>query len=292
MGETIELIQELALLYGVKVLTALAIFIVGKWVANKISKIVQKVLAKNNADPAIEHFVGSLVSWALLIFVVIAALGQLGIQTASFVAIVGAAGLAIGLARQGSLANFAAGILILIFRPFKVGDFIEVAGVSGVVQKIQIFTTELNSPDNKKIIVPNGGVISGNITNYSANDTRRVDLVFGIGYGDDIDGAKAVLQAVVAAEAKVLKDPAPTVAVVELADSSVNLVCRPWVSSADYWDVYFNVTEAAKKALDAKGISIPFPQRDLHIHNVGLSNESAEAQSAGAESASTESSIA
>lgn len=292
MGETIELIQELALLYGVKVLTALAIFIVGKWVANKISKIVQKVLAKNNADPAIEHFFGSLVSWALLIFVVIAALGQLGIQTASFVAIVGAAGLAIGLALQGSLANFAAGVLILIFRPFKVGDFIEVAGVSGVVQKIQIFTTELNSPDNKKIIVPNGGVISGNITNYSANDTRRVDLVFGIGYGDDIDGAKAVLQAVVAAEAKVLKDPAPTVAVVELADSSVNLVCRPWVSSADYWDVYFNVTEAAKKALDAKGISIPFPQRDLHIHNVGLSNESAEAQSAGAESASTESSIA
>ncbi len=274
MDETIEGIVELAMLYGVQVILALTIFIVGKWVAKKIANIVQRVLAKNNVDPAIQHFVGSLVSWVLIIFVVIASLGQLGIQTASFVAIVGAAGLAVGLALQGSLANFAAGVLILIFRPFKVGDFIEVAGVSGVVQKIQIFTTELHSPDNKKIIVPNGGVISGNITNYSANDTRRVDLVFGVGYGDDINAAKAVLQSVVAAEPKVLQDPAPTIAVVELADSSVNLVCRPWVNTADYWDVYFNITEAAKKALDAQGISIPFPQRDLHLHNVALTSSS------------------
>lgn len=274
MDEAIEGIVELAMLYGVQVILALTIFIVGKWVAKKIANIVQRVLAKNNVDPAIQHFVGSLVSWVLIIFVVIASLGQLGIQTASFVAIVGAAGLAVGLALQGSLANFAAGVLILIFRPFKVGDFIEVAGVSGVVQKIQIFTTELHSPDNKKIIVPNGGVISGNITNYSANDTRRVDLVFGVGYGDDINAAKAVLQSVVAAEPKVLQDPAPTIAVVELADSSVNLVCRPWVNTADYWDVYFNITEAAKKALDAQGISIPFPQRDLHLHNVALTSSS------------------
>jgi small conductance mechanosensitive channel len=209
-----------------------------------------------------------LASWALIIFVVIAALGQLGIQTASFVAIVGAAGLAIGLALQGSLANFAAGVLILIFRPFEVGDFVEVAGVSGAVQNIQIFTTELHTPDNKKVIVPNGGVISGNITNYSANNTRRVDLVFGIGYSEDIDVAKTLLQTVLAAEPKVLQDPAPTIGVVELADSSVNLVCRPWVNTADYWDVYFNVTEAVKKALDAGGISIPFPQRDLHLHHV------------------------
>ena len=274
MDEAIEGIVELAMLYGVQVILALTIFIVGKWVAKKIANIVQRVLAKNNVDPAIQHFVGSLVSWVLIIFVVIASLGQLGIQTASFVAIVGAAGLAVGLALQGFLANFAAGVLILIFRPFKVGDFIEVAGVSGVVQKIQIFTTELHSPDNKKIIVPNGGVISGNITNYSANDTRRVDLVFGVGYGDDINAAKAVLQSVVAAEPKVLQDPAPTIAVVELADSSVNLVCRPWVNTADYWDVYFNITEAAKKALDAQGISIPFPQRDLHLHNVALTSSS------------------
>ena len=275
MGESIEMLQELAMLYGVQLILALAIFIVGKWVVKRIASIVQRILAKNNVDPAIEHFVSSLVSWTLLFFVVIASLVQLGIQTASFVAILGAAGLAVGLALQGSLANFAAGVLILIFRPFKVGDFIEVAGVSGVVQKIQIFTTELHSPDNKKIIVPNGGVISGNITNYSANETRRVDMVFGIGYSDDIDAAKAVLQSVVASEPRVLGVPAPTIAVVELADSSVNLVCRPWVNTADYWDVYFNITEAAKKALDAQGISIPFPQRDIHIHNADLPSPSA-----------------
>jgi len=275
MGESIEMLQELAMLYGVQLILALAIFIVGKWVVKRIASIVQRILAKNNVDPAIEHFVSSLVSWTLLFFVVIASLGQLGIQTASFVAILGAAGLAVGLALQGSLANFAAGVLILIFRPFKVGDFIEIAGVSGVVQKIQIFTTELHSPDNKKIIVPNGGVISGNITNYSANETRRVDMVFGIGYSDDIDAAKAVLQSVVASEPRVLGVPAPTIAVVELADSSVNLVCRPWVNTADYWDVYFNITEAAKKALDAQGISIPFPQRDIHIHNADLPSPSA-----------------
>ena len=275
MGESIEMLQELAMLYGVQLILALAIFIVGKWVVKRIASIVQRILAKNNVDPAIEHFVSSLVSWTLLFFVVIASLGQLGIQTASFVAILGAAGLAVGLALQGSLANFAAGVLILIFRPFKVGDFIEVAGVSGVVQKIQIFTTELHSPDNKKIIVPNGGVISGNITNYSANETRRVDMVFGISYSDDIDAAKAVLQSVVASEPRVLGVPAPTIAVVELADSSVNLVCRPWVNTADYWDVYFNITEAAKKALDAQGISIPFPQRDIHIHNADLPSPSA-----------------
>ncbi|MDB2480765.1 mechanosensitive ion channel [Porticoccaceae bacterium] len=275
MGESIEMLQELAMLYGVQLILALAIFIVGKWVVKRIASIVQRILAKNNVDPAIEHFVSSLVSWTLLFFVVIASLGQLGIQTASFVAILGAAGLAVGLALQGSLANFAAGVLILIFRPFKVGDFIEVAGVSGVVQKIQIFTTELHSPDNKKIIVPNGGVISGNITNYSANETRRVDMVFGIGYSDDIDAAKAALQSVVASEPRVLGVPAPTIAVVELADSSVNLVCRPWVNTADYWDVYFNITEAAKKALDAQGISIPFPQRDIHIHNADLPSPSA-----------------
>lgn len=268
MEKNVELIQELVVLYGVKIITALAIFIIGKWVAKSLAGLVQKGLQKNNIDPAIQNFVGSLVSWALIIFVVIAALGQLGIQTASFVAIVGAAGLAIGLALQGSLANFAAGVLILIFRPFKVGDFVEVAGVSGAVQNIQIFTTELHTPDNKKVIVPNGGVISGNITNYSANNTRRVDLVFGIGYSEDIDVAKTLLQTVLAAEPKVLQDPAPTIGVVELADSSVNLVCRPWVNTADYWDVYFNVTEAVKKALDAGGISIPFPQRDLHLHHV------------------------
>jgi small conductance mechanosensitive channel len=268
MEENLELIQELVVLYGVKILMALVIFIIGKWVVKKLANVVEKLMQKNEVDPAIRNFAGSIIYYALLAFVCIAALGQLGIQTASFVAIVGAAGLAVGLALQGSLSNFAAGVLLLIFRPFKVGDFVEIAGTSGVIQNIQIFTTELNTPDNKKVIVPNGGVISGNIVNYSANDTRRVDLVFGVGYSDDIDAARKVIEGILKADKRVLEIPAATVAVVELADSSVNFVCRPWVNTADYWDVYFDITEAVKKAFDSNGISIPFPQQDVHMHQV------------------------
>jgi small conductance mechanosensitive channel len=268
MEENLEFMQELVVLYGVKILMALVIFIIGKWVVKKLANVVEKLMQKNEVDPAIRNFSGSIIYYALLAFVCIAALGQLGIQTASFVAIVGAAGLAVGLALQGSLSNFAAGVLLLIFRPFKVGDFVEIAGTSGVIQNIQIFTTELNTPDNKKVIVPNGGVISGNIVNYSANDTRRVDLVFGIGYSDDIDAARKVIEGILKADKRVLEIPAATVAVVELADSSVNFVCRPWVNTADYWDVYFDLTEAVKKAFDNSGISIPFPQQDVHMHQV------------------------
>jgi small conductance mechanosensitive channel len=268
MEENLEFIQELVVLYGVKILMALVIFIIGKWVVKKLANVIEKLMQKNEVDPAIRNFAGSIIYYALLAFVCIAALGQLGIQTASFVAIVGAAGLAVGLALQGSLSNFAAGVLLLIFRPFKVGDFVEIAGTSGVIQNIQIFTTELNTPDNKKVIVPNGGVISGNIVNYSANDTRRVDLVFGIGYSDDIDAARKVIEGILKADKRVLEIPAATVAVVELADSSVNFVCRPWVNTADYWDVYFDLTEAVKKAFDSSGISIPFPQQDVHMHQV------------------------
>jgi small conductance mechanosensitive channel len=265
------LIQDLAVIYGLKILMALVIFIVGKWIVKKLSDIVEKLMQKNQVDPAIRNFVSSIIYYALLIFVCIAALGQLGIQTASFVAIVGAAGLAVGLALQGSLSNFAAGVLLLIFRPFKVGDFVEVAGTSGVIQSIQVFTTELNTPDNKKVIVPNGGVISGNIVNYSANDTRRVDLIFGIGYSEDIDSARRVIEGILEADKRVLEVPAATVAVVELADSSVNFVCRPWVNTANYWDVYFDLTEAVKKAFDSNGIEIPFPQQDVHMHQTGSS---------------------
>jgi small conductance mechanosensitive channel len=271
MEENIQLIQELVVLYGVKIITALVIFIAGKWIVKKLSNVVETLMQKNEVDPAIRNFAGSIIYYTMLAFVCIAALGQLGIQTASFVAIVGAAGLAVGLALQGSLSNFAAGVLLLIFRPFKVGDFVEVAGTSGVIQSIQIFTTELNTPDNKKVIVPNGGVISGNIVNYSANDTRRVDLVFGIGYRDDIDSARRVIEDILKADKRVLEAPAATVAVVELADSSVNFVCRPWVNTADYWDVYFDLTEAVKKAFDSNGIEIPFPQREMHIHQNGSS---------------------
>jgi small conductance mechanosensitive channel len=266
MEDKAELIQALVIQYGVKVLMALVIFVIGKWVVKRLSAVLEKLMEKNAVDPAIRHFTGSLVYYALLIFVCIAALGQLGIQTASFVAIVGAAGLAIGLALQGSLSNFAAGVLLLIFRPFKVGDFIEAAGTSGVIQNIQIFTTELHTGDNKKVIVPNGRIISGNIINYSANDTRRVDLVFGIGYQDDIDAARAIIESLLAADERVLDEPKPLVAVVALADSSVNFVCRPWVKSSDYWPVHYSLTEAVKKAFDANGISIPFPQQDVHLH--------------------------
>ena len=202
----------------------------------------------------------------LLTFVILAALGQLGIQTTSFIAIIGAAGLAIGLALQGALANFAAGFLMIIFRPFKVGDFIQCAGVAGTVEEIQIFTTQLKTPDNKTIIVPNAKITSDNITNFSTKETRRVDLVFGIGYGDDIDNAKKVISDLLEKDERIMKDPPPTIAVVELADSSVNFVVRPWVKSGDYWDVHFDMTENIKKRFDAEGISIPFPQQDVHLY--------------------------
>jgi len=251
--------------YGLKVVLSLAIFVIGRWVARAIGRLVERVMGTRKVDPTLVGFVGNMTYYALLTFVVLAALSQLGIQTTSFIAIIGAAGLAVGLALQGSLANFAAGFLLIIFRPFKVGDFIEGGGVAGVVENIQIFTTQLKTADNKVIIVPNANMTGGNIVNWSATGTRRVDLTFGIGYGDDIDKAKALIAEVVDAEARVLKDPAPQIAVSELADSSVNIVVRPWVNSSEYWNVYFALTEAVKKRFDAEGISIPFPQRDVHI---------------------------
>jgi small conductance mechanosensitive channel len=255
-------------LYGVKIIVALLIFFVGKWVARKLSDALVRMMTTRELDEALVRFAGSLSNSALLVFVVIAALGQVGIQTASFVAIVGAAGLAVGLAMQGSLSNFAAGVLIIIFKPFRVGDFVEVAGTAGVVESIMILTTELKTGDNKKVIIPNSSVLGGVITNYSANDTRRVDLVMGIGYGDDIDKAKRVLKEVMAADERILKDPEPVVAMIALADSSVNFNVRPWVKTADYWGVYCDLTEAVKKRFDEEGISIPYPQRDVHIHQV------------------------
>ena len=267
MEETANTIMHYISLYGLKIIIAIVIFYVGRIVARWLSGATENVMTKKGVDEALVHFVAALVYYAILVFAIIAALGQVGIQTASFVAVIGAAGLAIGLAMQGSLSNFAAGVLILLFRPFKIGDYIEAGGEAGVVEKILIFTTELKSPDNKKVIIPNAAVTSGSITNYSANDTRRVDLVMGISYEDDIDKAKALLNDIVKADGRVLPEPAPTIAVVELADSSVNFVVRPWVKTPDYWGVYFDLTETVKKRFDAEGISIPFPQRDVHIHN-------------------------
>ncbi|MEN8255021.1 MAG: mechanosensitive ion channel domain-containing protein [Verrucomicrobiota bacterium] len=258
--------MEMGVTYGTKILGALIILIIGMWLAKMIKKLVVKVMQKKELDPTLISFLAALVHMALKVFVIVAALGKLDIQTASFVAVLGAAGLAVGLALQGSLANFASGVLMIIFKPFALGDFVEAGGSMGSVVAIDIFTTVLNSPDNKKIIIPNAQVMGGNITNFNANGTRRVDLVAGIGYGDDIDKAKAVLEGILAADERILKDPAPTVAVVEMADSSVNLVVRPWCTGADYWGVYFDTNEAIKKRFDEEGISIPFPQRDVHLY--------------------------
>jgi small conductance mechanosensitive channel len=260
-----EMVQALATAYGLKVIAAIVIFVIGKWLSGVLSRAVGKAMRRANTDEMLVKFVVNLAYAALLAFVVLAALAQLGIQTTSFIAIVGAAGLAIGLALQGSLSNFAAGVMLIIFRPFKVGDFIEAAGTSGSVEEILIFSTKMKSPDNKQLYVPNGSILSGTIVNYSAKDQRRVDLVFGCGYGDDIKKAKALLEEIVTGNALVLDDPAPTIGVLELGDNSVNFAVRPWVKTGDYWGAHFQITETVKQRFDEAGISIPFPQRDVHL---------------------------
>ncbi len=261
--------QELLALYGLNIIAALIIFIVGRWASGVVRNMIKKMMVKKNVDHTLIGFVTSLTYAALLAFVIIAALGRLGIHTASFVAVLGAAGLAVGLALQGSLANFAAGVLMIIFKPFKSGDYIEGGGTAGTVEEIQIFCTLLKTPDNKAIIIPNGKILSDNIVNYSTKPTRRVDMVFGIGYGDDIDKAKEVIASVLSEDKRILSDPAPQIAVSELADSSVNFVVRPWVKSDDHWPVFFDIHEAMKKRFDAEGISIPFPQTDVHLFKQG-----------------------
>ena len=258
-------VVELFTVWGIKVLAAILVLIIGRFVAKLIARLVKKLMDKRDVAPMVVSFTCNIIYAALLAFVIIAALGQLGIHTASFVAVLAAAGLAIGLALQGSLSNFAAGFLIVLFRPFRVGHFVEAGGVTGVIEDIQIFTTTMKTPDNKKVIVPNAQITGGSITNYSANDTRRVDLTIGVSYTDDLDKVRSIVAEVLKANEKILADPEPTIAVAELGDSSVNFAVRPWVNTADYWDVYFGVTEAVKKRFDREGISIPFPQRDVHL---------------------------
>lgn len=271
MNEILDKIYQLLTVYGLKVLAAVAIFIIGRWVAKGVRKLVERIMSKSKVDSTLISFTSNLVYIGLLVFIVIAALGQLGIQTTSFIAIIGAAGLAIGLALQGSLANFAAGFLLIIFRPFRVGDLIEGAGVFGVIEAIHIFTTQLRTADNKTVIVPNAKLTENNIVNWTVKGTRRVDMVFGIGYDDDIDKARALITDVIAQDKRILETPAPQIAVSELADSSVNFVVRPWVKVEDYWGVYFDLIEKVKKAFDANGVSIPFPQRDVHLYQHGPS---------------------
>ncbi len=251
--------------YGLKIIGAILIFVIGRIIIGILTKAVQKMMERSEVDATLTKFTVSLTKMALLALLVIVIIGQLGMQTTSFAAVIAAAGLAIGLALQGSLSNFAAGVMLMIFRPFKAGDYVEAGGSSGAVESVQIFVTVFKTPDNKKVIIPNAQITSGNITNYSAHDTRRIDMVFGIGYGDDIKKAKQLLEKILSEDDRVLKDPAPMVAVSELGDSSVNFVVRPWVNTSDYWTVYFDMHQKVKETFDAEGISIPFPQRDVHL---------------------------
>jgi small conductance mechanosensitive channel len=265
MENLFQKVWEILTVYGLKVLAGIAVFLVGRWIAKGLTRGVERLMTKSKVDPTLIKFTGNVAYIALLTFVILAALGQLGIQTTSFIAVLGAAGLAVGLALQGSLANFAAGFLMILFRPFKVGDFIEGANVGGTVEEIQIFTTKIVTPDNKTVIVPNAKLTNDNIVNWTVKGTRRVDMVFGIGYGEDIDKAKKVIADVLAQDPRILPEPVTRIAVSELADSSVNFVVRPWVQSGDYWNVHFDTTEKVKKAFDEHGIEIPFPQRVVHM---------------------------
>jgi small conductance mechanosensitive channel len=244
---------------------AVVIFIIGRIIAKLISNGIRRLMQAQEVDRILQSFMCNLAYWTMMIFVIIAAISQVGIQTTSLIAVIGAAGLAIGLALQGSLANFAAGVLIVLFRPYRVGDFVEAAGIAGVVIDVQILTTVLKTGDNKQIIVPNGQIMSSIITNYSANETRRVDMVVGVSYDDDIDKVRATIKDLIDADDRILKDPACAIVVAELADSSVNFNVRPWVKTADYWDVKLDFTEAVKKRFDREGISFPYPQQVVHL---------------------------
>ncbi len=268
MNVDMSVIEAYALEYGMSILGALAIFIIGKWAAKLLTSGIRRAMTRANVDATIVSFAGNIIYGIALAFVVIAMLSNLGIETTSLAAIIAAAGLAIGLALQGSLSNFAAGVMVILFRPFKIGDFIEAAGTSGTVKDISIFTTTLKTPDNKTIIVPNSNITSDNITNFSTEKQRRIDMVVGVSYNDDLQKVTKVLEKIVESDERILKDPAVTIAVSELADSSVNFVVRPWVASSDFWAVKFDLTQRIKETFDKEGISIPFPQQDVYMHSV------------------------
>ncbi len=264
-GELNQLITNYVVPWGVNIVLALVIFIIGRILSKMLVRLLKKILHRTGMDDILINFISSIVNSALLLFIIIASLDQLGVDTTSLIAILGAAGLAVGLALQNSLQNFASGVMLIIFRPFKAGDMVEAGGASGVVESITIFNTVMRTGDNREVIVPNGAIYNGTITNYSARTTRRIDMVFGIGYEDDIKLAKEIMQQILTSDDRILKQPEPLVAVAELADSSVNFNVRPWVNTPDYWAVKFDLTERIKLAFDDKGISIPYPQMDLHI---------------------------
>ena len=249
-----------------KALAALLIFVIGRWVAKAVSAVLARVMRKRGIDDMLANFLSAILYAILLVAVIIAAVGQLGIQTTPLVAVLGAAGLAVGLALQNSLGNFASGVMLVLFRPFTKGDFVEAGGTSGTVDEVGIFTTVLNTPDNRRVIVPNGQITNDTITNYSAYEKRRIDLIIGVGYGDDLKLARDTIEKTITAHDKVLADPEPAILVMELADSSVNFAVRPWVLASDYWVVRSELLESIKNDLEAAGCEIPFPQRDVHLH--------------------------
>jgi small conductance mechanosensitive channel len=254
--------------FVLKLITAFLIFYIGKKVAGALTGLSKKAMIKGKVDEALVSFLAALINIGLMLIVIMAALGQLGVNMMGFGAILAAAGLAIGLSLQGTLSNFASGVMIILFKPFKIGDFVSVAGETGVIEEIHIFNTMMKTGDNVQIIIPNGSVVGGNITNFSAKETRRIDLVVGCGYDDDLKAVKAHLTEMVTKHELILQDPAPVVAVHELGDSCINLVVRPWVKSSDYWAVRWELTENIKTSFDEKGFSIPYPQTDVHVHRV------------------------
>lgn len=260
-------LYDLMMTYGPKLLSAIVVLLVGLWIVKGLTRAFGNLLGKRNVDPSLVPFLRSLVNVSLRAMLFITVLSMLGVEMTSFVAILGAAGLAVGLALSGTLQNFAGGVMILLFRPFKVGDIIDAQGFVGSVKEIQIFNTVLKTPDNKTIIIPNGGLSTGSLTNFSTEPQRRVDWTFGIGYGDDADKAKAVLLRLCDEDSRILKDPEVFIALSELADSSVNFVVRAWVNSADYWGVFFDMNEKVYKTFEKEGLNIPYPQMDVHVHN-------------------------
>ncbi len=261
-----NLLETWLIPWGISLVAALVIFLLGKWVAGRLSRLFERMLDRR-LDGTVSRFLANIIHVVLLIVVVVAVLDQLGVQTTSIIAILGAAGLAVGFALKDSLGNFAAGVMLVLFRPFRAGDFVEAGGIMGTVREIRIHATIMGTPDNKEITVPNGSILNGNITNFSAMPTRRVDMVFGVSYDADLSRVRNVLNDILSEDERVLPEPAPLIAVSELGDSSVNLLVRPWVNSADYWPFFWDTTEKVKRRFDEEGIVIPFPQRDIHLYN-------------------------
>ena len=267
--QALEFLQREGLVFGLNLITALVIFFIGKWAARIATRLLDRLMERAKVDAMLIRFASNIVYAVLLTVVVIAALGELGVQTTSLTAVLAAAGFAIGMALQGSLGNFASGVMLIIFRPFEIGNFVEAGGTTGIVEEIQVFHTVMRTPDNRRVIVPNGTITSSVITNNSANPTRRIDLVIGCGYNDDLREVKTYLESVIAAEERVLADPEPTVAVSELGDSSVNFIVRPWVSADDYFGTKCDLTETIKLGFDERGFSIPYPSQDVYMHQAG-----------------------